>query len=58
VTPQSITLNGSVMTSGGTPRAGGADHERSACMMPWRRGISRPQYAGPRAGTPTAQPWK
>ena len=55
--PQSMTVNGSVMTSGGTPRAGGGDHCRSAFMMPFRRAISRGQYFGPRDGAPTAQPW-
>src|SRR6516225_10221515 len=57
VMPQSMTVNGSVMTSGGTPSAGGGDHWRSASMMPLRRAISRGQYVGPRDGAPTAQPW-
>ena len=55
--PQSMTVNGSVMTSGGTPSAGGGDHCRSAFMMPFLRSISRGQYFGPRDGAPTAQPW-
>jgi len=33
VTPQSMTVNGSVITSGGVPRAGGADQFRSAFMI-------------------------
>ena len=28
------------------------------CQTTDQRGISRPQYFGPRDGTPTAQPWK
>ena len=49
-----MTVNGSVITSGGTPRAGGGDHCRSAFMIPLRQAISRGQYFGPREGTPTA----
>ncbi len=57
VMPQSMMVNGSVITSGGTPRAGGGDHCRSAFMIPLRRIISRGQYEGPRDGAPTAHPW-
>ena len=51
-----MTVNGSVTTSGGMPRAGGADQAFSASWMPRRRSISFGQYAGPRDGAPTAQP--
>jgi len=57
VMPHSMIVNGSVITSGGTPSAGGGDHLRSASMIPLRRAISRGQYFGPRDGMPTAQPW-
>ena len=43
VIPQSMMVNGSVTTSGGRPRAGGGDQDRSAARMPRRRSSSRPQ---------------
>src|ERR1022692_3015105 len=39
VIPHSMTVNGSVTTSGGTPSAGGALHSRSAARMALRRWI-------------------
>jgi len=41
-------------TSGGTPRAGGAFHSRSASSIRLRRSISGCQYLPPRGSVPTA----
>src|SRR5258705_9271388 len=57
VMPHSMTVNGSVTTSGGRPRAGGALHPRSASRIPLRRAISGPQYLPPRGSTPTDHAW-
>ena len=56
VMPQSMIVNGSVTTAGGSFMAGKGRLVASAAMIFLRRGISLAQCVGPIASAPTAQP--
>ena len=54
VTPHSTMVNGSWMTSGAVPMAGGAFHSLNFCITPLRQTISFGQVLVPRGVTPVA----
>src|ERR1035437_5711543 len=55
VTPQSTMVNGSWITSGAVPMAGGALHSLNFCITPLRHSISGGHTLVPRGVTPVAQ---